>query len=493
MTMLQDSPAIRLAADPKPAELPTVWGLDPVQLHDRYWAARGVCVVRPNEKAKLPRGAQLFMLTDRRTLALFPLRQAVDELYWVKPEVLFVRLRGRTRSAYREWVREDEAARFVKFERHYGAPATAATARIALTRHRRVAELWQATDGSHSMWREFRRQTRFIRRQTLRISGRCYDRNSDRDLDALVSHLVERWRAPSATVDAACELRPGVWGSADSALAPSVRVIGQAWIGVGRSVADHQTIVGPSVLWDDPGLRPVPRTVRWDDIEVTAPSIAAAAAGSATSPAAAAVKNRHFRGWRRATKRGFDILFALLVLLFTLPLYPLIILAIWIEDGRPFFFGHKRETLGGREFPCLKFRSMRKNAEGIKARLQSANRSDGPQFFIENDPRVTRVGLFLRKTNLDELPQFINVLLGHMSVVGPRPSPRNENQFCPAWREARLSVRPGITGLWQVSRTRRQGLDFQEWIRFDVQYVETANWRLDLLIILKTCRLVMGI
>jgi lipopolysaccharide/colanic/teichoic acid biosynthesis glycosyltransferase len=205
------------------------------------------------------------------------------------------------------------------------------------------------------------------------------------------------------------------------------------------------------------------------------------------------VKNRHFRGWRRATKRGFDILFALLVLLFTLPLYPLIILAIWIEDGRPFFFGHKRETLGGREFPCLKFRSMRKNAEGSKARLQSANRSDGPQFFIENDPRVTRVGLFLRKTNLDELPQFINVLLGHMSVVGPRPSPRNENQFCPAWREARLSVRPGITGLWQVSRTRRQGLDFQEWIRFDVQYVETANWRLDLLIILKTCRLVMGI
>jgi lipopolysaccharide/colanic/teichoic acid biosynthesis glycosyltransferase len=136
---------------------------------------------------------------------------------------------------------------------------------------------------------------------------------------------------------------------------------------------------------------------------------------------------------------------------------------------------------------------MRKDADSMKAQLASGNQSDGPQFFIENDPRVTRVGRLLRKTNLDELPQFINVLRGEMSVVGPRPSPRKENQFCPAWREARLSVRPGITGLWQVSRTRRQGLDFQEWIRFDVEYVEHASWRLDLIIILKTLRLLTGV
>ena len=88
---------------------------------------------------------------------------------------------------------------------------------------------------------------------------------------------------------------------------------------------------------------------------------------------------------------------------------------------------------------------------------------------------------------------IVNVLLGHMSVVGPRPSPRNENQCCPAWREARLRVRPGITGLWQVSRTRQAGLDFQEWIRFDVEYVERANWRLDLMIIFKTFRVLMGV
>ncbi len=129
---------------------------------------------------------------------------------------------------------------------------------------------------------------------------------------------------------------------------------------------------------------------------------------------------------------------------------------------------------------------MRKDAEKMKAQLKARNQADGPQFFIEDDPRLTRVGKVLRKYNLDELPQFFNVLAGHMSIVGPRPSPHNENQFCPAWREARLSVRPGITGLWQVKRTRRRGSDFQEWIKYDIEYVETRSWWLDLYIIYKT-------
>jgi lipopolysaccharide/colanic/teichoic acid biosynthesis glycosyltransferase len=129
---------------------------------------------------------------------------------------------------------------------------------------------------------------------------------------------------------------------------------------------------------------------------------------------------------------------------------------------------------------------MRKDAEQIKAELQKQNQADGPQFFIENDPRLTRVGKFIRKTNIDELPQFWNVLVGHMSVVGPRPSPRKENQYCPSWREARLSVRPGITGLWQVNRTRIRGADFQEWIKYDIEYVENQSWLLDIRIVWKT-------
>jgi lipopolysaccharide/colanic/teichoic acid biosynthesis glycosyltransferase len=162
------------------------------------------------------------------------------------------------------------------------------------------------------------------------------------------------------------------------------------------------------------------------------------------------------------------------------------LLAIWFEDGRPFFFSHRRETKGGHEFGCVKFRSMRKDAEKIKAELKKLNQADGPQFYMENDPRLTKVGKFLRKYNLDELPQFFNVLSGDMSIVGPRPSPHHENQYCPPWREARLSVRPGITGLWQIRRTRRAGNDFQEWIKYDLEYVEKASWRLDLIILYKT-------
>jgi lipopolysaccharide/colanic/teichoic acid biosynthesis glycosyltransferase len=190
----------------------------------------------------------------------------------------------------------------------------------------------------------------------------------------------------------------------------------------------------------------------------------------------------------RAFKRLFDICFSAAVLLCTLPLYPLIMLAIYREDGRPFFFAHARQTLGGRKFPCYKFRTMCRDAEGMKAQLVAANVADGPQFFIPDDPRLLRVGKLLRKFQLDELPQFWNVLLGHMSVVGPRPSPDKENQYSPAWREARLSVRPGVTGLWQVRRTREPLTDFQEWIRYDLEYVRHYSFARDMRIILETVR-----
>jgi lipopolysaccharide/colanic/teichoic acid biosynthesis glycosyltransferase len=131
---------------------------------------------------------------------------------------------------------------------------------------------------------------------------------------------------------------------------------------------------------------------------------------------------------------------------------------------------------------------MAQNSESLVAQLQSINKADGPQVFIENDPRVTRLGSVLRRLHIDELPQLWNVVRGEMSLVGPRPSPDRENQFCPAWREMRLSVRPGITGLWQVRRTRAEGEDFQEWIRYDIEYVRTASFLLDLKILVATVR-----
>jgi lipopolysaccharide/colanic/teichoic acid biosynthesis glycosyltransferase len=450
-----------------------------VQLHDRYWAARGVCVVRPGTRFDLPDDAELFMLTDARTLALFRLRSLVERLYWVKPAVVFVRLRSTNRTEYRESVVADERGQFLRVVREYGA-TSARTARIALTRDHRVAAMWQGTDGTAQTWRSFRRQTRAVRRETQTLDGRYYDSLSDLELEQLVMDLVSLWPKPSATIGGASEARPGVWGGSGCRVDPGTTFIGPVWIGAGRRIEAGESVVGPAALWDDPDARPSSSELRWTDIEPAA--------------VAAAVARRQHRSssWHRAAKRWFDIAFAVCALLVTLPLYPLIMLAIWIEDGRPFFFAHKRETLGGREFGCLKFRSMRKDADRIKAQIGANNQSDGPQFFVENDPRTTRVGRILRKLNADEFPQFINVLLGHMSIVGPRPSPRSENQFCPEWREARLSVRPGITGLWQVSRTRRRGLDFQEWIRFDVEYVRRAGWRLDLEIIFRTFRLLTG-
>lgn len=204
--------------------------------------------------------------------------------------------------------------------------------------------------------------------------------------------------------------------------------------------------------------------------------------------------SRRLRRWIGSfpAKRLFDIAFSVIALFLTVPVYPIVMLAIWLEDGAPVFFVHRRQSIGGQEFGCIKFRVMRRDAERVKAVLGSRNRSDGPQFYLPDDPRLLKVGRFLRRWNIDELPQFINILLGDMSVVGPRPSPHHENQFCPSWREARLSVRPGLTGLWQVCRTRKPQVDFQEWIRYDLEYLEHRNWLLDLWIILRTPLAIFG-
>ncbi len=129
---------------------------------------------------------------------------------------------------------------------------------------------------------------------------------------------------------------------------------------------------------------------------------------------------------------------------------------------------------------------MLRDADKLATQLAERNICDGPQFLLRNDPRVTRVGGVLRRFQIDEFPQFWNVLLGQMSIVGPRPSPEEENQYCAPWRDLRLSVRPGITGLWQLKRTRAPGRDFQEWIRYDVEYVRRANFWLDLSLCVQT-------
>jgi lipopolysaccharide/colanic/teichoic acid biosynthesis glycosyltransferase len=186
-------------------------------------------------------------------------------------------------------------------------------------------------------------------------------------------------------------------------------------------------------------------------------------------------------------KRAFDFVASLLALVVLA--IPMLVVAVILklDSAGPVFFAHRREGRNGKEFPCVKFRTMTADAHRLQRKLYEANEVDGPQFKLKNDPRITRLGRLLRATNFDEIPQLFNVLVGHMSLVGPRPSPFRENQICVPWRQARLSVRPGITGLWQVCRdeNRTEG-DFHEWIYYDIEYVRGFSFWLDLRILVAT-------
>ncbi len=453
---------------------PRIWGLSPQELHERFWASRGVQVVQRGCESSFVSSAELYLLVDPDALVVFELHELVDVLSWLAPRLLVVRLADGHHDGYREAVECDDEGRLLRFERLYDGSPSGIT-RVGLTSDRAVARLWQEAPSSRDGWRSLRRAIPIDDREARRMPGRVFDARQDEQLVAHLECLMDTWTLPKATIPRARRLR-GIWADQEAEVARSASFVGQAWVGAGRRVEPGEIVVGPAILWDDPEAGPNSVPIPWGELE---PLPQREGRGRAAVPFV-----------RRPGKRLFDIAFSLVALALTLPLYPFIALAILIEDGWPIFFTHRRETVGGRQFPCLKFRSMRRDAEKIKAQLSVQNRSDGPQFYVKDDPRSTRVGKFLRKTQLDELPQFINVLLGHMAVVGPRPSPRAENQYCPSWRERRLSVRPGVTGLWQVSRTRKKGLDFQEWIRYDLEYVERMNLWLDLKIIWKTIGIV---
>lgn len=191
-------------------------------------------------------------------------------------------------------------------------------------------------------------------------------------------------------------------------------------------------------------------------------------------------------------KRAVDVMASGLGLLVLSPVLFVVAILIKLDSRGPVFFVHHREGLFGRVFGCLKFRTMRSDAHALQRQMLAENDLDGPHFKIARDPRITRLGDFLRKTNLDELPQLWNVFVGDMSLVGPRPSPFRENQICVPWRRARLSVRPGITGIWQICRHEREDGDFQQWIYYDLLYVRNMSLGLDFKILLATMSALIG-
>jgi lipopolysaccharide/colanic/teichoic acid biosynthesis glycosyltransferase len=166
-----------------------------------------------------------------------------------------------------------------------------------------------------------------------------------------------------------------------------------------------------------------------------------------------------------------------------LPACALLCAAIWIDSGQPLFYFQNRTGRGGRRFKMYKMRTMVKNAEALKQKYMHLNLLTYPDFKIVNDPRITRVGRFLRKTSLDELPQIFNVLKGDMTLVGPRPTSFNASTYS-LWHTARLELKPGLTGLWQVCG--RNELDFDERVRLDIAYMRNQSLWLDLQILLRT-------
>ena len=189
-------------------------------------------------------------------------------------------------------------------------------------------------------------------------------------------------------------------------------------------------------------------------------------------------------GWDWAVKRIFDIVVSALVLVLGLPLWALISLAVKLESRGPVFFVDRRIGVGEQEFGMLKFRTMVADAELLQPELEPVNEAEGALFKIRDDPRVTRVGRFLRRFSLDEIPQIGNVLRGEMSLVGPRPLPLRDYRLLEDWHRARYAVLPGMTGLWQISG--RSGLTFDDLVRLDFTYLENWSIWLDITVIART-------
>jgi exopolysaccharide biosynthesis polyprenyl glycosylphosphotransferase len=184
-------------------------------------------------------------------------------------------------------------------------------------------------------------------------------------------------------------------------------------------------------------------------------------------------------------KRVMDVMISVLALIALLPLFLVAGILIKLDSPGPVFFVHERVGYNKRRFDFYKFRTMTEDAEKRQVELEKLNEADGPAFKIKNDPRVTKIGKFLRKRSIDEFPQLINVLKGDMSLVGPRPLPiRDYNLFDKNWQKRRFSVKPGLTCLWQIQG--RSELSFDKWIELDMEYIDHWSLCLDLKILIKT-------
>ena len=195
-------------------------------------------------------------------------------------------------------------------------------------------------------------------------------------------------------------------------------------------------------------------------------------------------------GWQLLLKKLIDICGSTILLLAATPLLLIVALLIKLDSPGPVFFRQERVGLHKRRFQLIKFRTMVEGADRQQPLLEHLNEADGPVFKIKDDPRMTRLGKFLRRFSIDELPQLFNVLKGEMSLVGPRPLPvRDVERIAVQWHKRRLSMKPGVTCLWQVNG--RSNVSFEHWVQMDLEYIDNWTLGLDLKILLKTVPVVL--
>lgn len=196
-----------------------------------------------------------------------------------------------------------------------------------------------------------------------------------------------------------------------------------------------------------------------------------------------------FLSFYHVIKRAVDVVASIVAIVVLSPVFLVTAIAIYMEDGAPAFFVQERNGLYGKVFRIYKFRSMCRDAEKIHQSLLTQNELDGPAFKMKNDPRLTKIGKFIRKTSIDELPQLFNILKGEMSIVGPRPLPTYETAKLNEYQKQRMNVKPGLTCYWQCSG--RNDIPFDEWMELDMKYIEEESMLTDIRIILKTVVSVM--
>lgn len=360
----------------------------------------------------------------------------------------------------------------------------------------------------------------------ITVGGGTLDLRETEQMLLLNNLLLEGSREGASQKDAETQRKDDIHCGDGVQIDETARIYGPAVIGDGTTIGARAVIVGPVVIGKESRIGEgalvagaiLDDFARIGDGEIVCDRIIAGEAEEsckrqpATRPTTDAdqrAKHRDARGNGAGSrlpdkgkprarqiearlKSGMDIATAAIGLVMLSPVFAVVAALVKLTSRGPVLFGHMREGKGGKEFRCLKFRTMCEDAHAKQRKLYQQSEVDGPQFKISKDPRITWLGRVLRVTNIDELPQLINVMRGEMSLVGPRPSPFRENQICVPWRRARLSVRPGITGLWQVCRHDRSAGDFHQWIHYDMLYVENWSVLLDVKILLSTLLTLSG-